>query len=59
MDDDLLKQWKLTNMLLAKIYGTILSSNPNLKYVDQEDLKKEIDVVNKMINVFCGDILDE
>ncbi len=41
MDDDLLKQWKLTNMLLAKIYGTILSSNLNLKYMDQEDLKKE------------------
>lgn len=56
---DLVTQWKVTNILLAKIYGTLVSANPNLKYVDQEYLQKEIEVINKMINVFCGDVLDE
>lgn len=56
---DLVTQWKVTNILLAKIYGTLVSANPNLKYADQEYLQKEIEVINKMINVFCGDVLDE
>ncbi len=56
MSDDLLTQWKLTNMLLAKIYGALISQNTGLDY---HLLEKEIKVVNKMINVFCGDILDD
>lgn len=57
--DDLVIQWKITNIFLAKIYGALLSANPNLKYVDQDHLQKEIEVMNKIIDVFCGDILDE
>lgn len=56
MSDDLLTQWKLTNMLLAKIYGALISQNTGLDY---HLLEKEIKVINKMINVFCGDILDD
>lgn len=56
MSDDLLTQWKLTNMLLAKIYGALISQNTGLDYAL---LEKEIKVINKMINVFCGDILDD
>lgn len=57
--DDLVVQWKVTNILLAKIYGTLISANPNLQYVDQDHLQKEIEVINKIIDVFCGDVLDE
>lgn len=57
--EDLIVQWKVTNILLAKIYGALVSANPNLRYVDQEDLQKEIEVINKIIDVFCGDVLDE
>ena len=57
--EDLVIQWKITNILLAKIYGTLVSANPNLRYVDQDDLQKEVEVINKIINVFCGDVLDE
>ena len=58
-DEDLLSQWKVTNILLAKIYGTLVSTNPNLRYVDPDYLQKEVEVINKIINVFCGDVLDE
>lgn len=58
-NSDLVVQWKVTNILLAKIYGTLVSTNPNLKYVDPDHLQKEIDVINKIIDVFCGDVLDE
>ena len=57
--EDLMVQWKVTNILLAKIYGALLSANPNLQYVDQDHLQKEIEVINKIIDVFCGDVLDE
>ena len=57
--EDLMVQWKVTNILLAKIYGTLISANPNLRYVDQDSLQKEVEVINKIINVFCGDVLDE
>ena len=57
--DDLVIQWKITNILLAKIYGALVSANPNLRYVDQDSLQKEVEVINKIINVFCGDVLDE
>ena len=45
--DDLVIQWKVTNILLAKIYGTLISANPNLQYVDQNHLQKE-EVLNKI-----------
>ena len=57
--EDLVIQWKVTNILLAKIYGTLVSANPNLRYVDPDHLQKEIEVINKIIDVFCGDVLDE
>lgn len=57
--EDLMAQWKITNILLAKIYGTLVSNNPNLRYVDPDHLQKEIEVINKIIDVFCGDVLDE
>ena len=57
--EDLMVQWKITNIFLAKIYGTLVSANPNLRYVDQDHLQKEIEVMNKIIDVFCGDVLDE
>lgn len=57
--DDLVIQWKVTNIFLAKIYGALVSANPNLRYVDQDHLQKEIEVINKIIDVFCGDVLDE
>ena len=38
--DDLVIQWKVTNILLAKIYGALVSANPNLRYVDQDSLQK-------------------
>lgn len=57
--EDLVIQWKITNILLAKIYGTLISNNPNLRYVDPDYLQKEIGVINKIIDVFCGDVLDE
>ena len=57
--EDLMVQWKITNIFLAKIYGALVSANPNLRYVDQDDLQKEVEVINKIINVFCGDVLDE
>ena len=56
MSDDLLTQWKLTNMLLAKIYGALISQNTGLDYAL---LEKEIKVINKMSDVYCGDILDD
>ena len=59
MIDELLTQWKITNILLAKIYGALVSANPNLIYVDQDHLQKEIEVINKIIDVFCGDVLDD
>ena len=58
-NEDFLMQWKITNIFLAKIYGTLVANNPNLPYVDQEELQKEVEVINKIINVFCGDVLDE
>lgn len=57
--DDLVSQLKVTNILLAKIYGALVSTNPILSYVDQDHLQKEIKVINKIIDVFCGDVLDE
>ena len=57
--DDLVIQWKVTNIFLAKIYGAMVSANPNLRYVDPDHLQKEIEVINKIIDVFCGDVLDE
>ena len=57
--DDLVIQLKITNIFLAKIYGALISTNPNLKYVDQDYLQKEVEVINKIINVFCGDVLDD
>ena len=57
--EDLMVQWKITNIFLATIYGTLVSANPNLRYVDQDHLQKEIEVMNKIIDVFCGDVLDE
>ena len=57
--EDLVIQWKVTNILLAKIYGALVSANPNLRYVDQDCLQKEVEVINKIIDVFCGDVLDE
>lgn len=57
--EDFIVQWKVTNILLANIYGVLLSNNPNLRYVDKDHLQKEIEVINKIIDVFCGDVLDE
>ena len=57
--EDLMVQWKITNIFLAKIYGALVATNPNLRYVDQDHLQKEIEVMNKIIDVFCGDVLDE
>lgn len=57
--EDLLIQWKITNIFLARIYGALLSNNPNVQYVDQESLQTEIDVINEIIEGFCGDVLDE
>ena len=57
--DDLVIQWKITNIFLARIYGALVSANPNLKYVDQDSLQKEVEVIDNIIDVFCGDVLDE
>lgn len=57
--EDLVVQWEVTNIFLAKIYGALVSGNPNLRYVDPDYLKKEVEVINKIIDVFCGDVLDE
>ena len=59
-NEDLLIQWKITNILLARIYGALLSYTLDLDNVYvQKEMKKEIDIINKIINVFCGDVLDE
>ena len=57
--DDLVIQLKVTNILLAKIYGALVSANPNLRYIYPDSLQKEVEVINKIINVFCGDVLNE
>ena len=57
--EDLMVQWKITNIFLARIYGALLSNNPNLQYVGQDNLQTEIDVINEIIEGFCGDVLND
>lgn len=51
-------QKKLTNVLLAKIYVSQLSLNPNLLYVEQS-LKNEMKLLDKKIRELCGDVFNE
>ena len=51
-------QKKLTNVLLAKIYVSQLSLNPNLPYVEQS-LKNEMKLLDKKIRELCGDVFNE
>lgn len=51
-------QKKLTNVLLAKIYVSQLSLNPNLPYVEQS-LINEMKLLDKKIRELCGDVFNE
>ena len=51
-------QKKLTNVLLAKIYVSQLSLNPNLPYVE-ESLKNEMKLLDKKIRELCGDVFND
>ena len=55
-----LMQRKLTNVLLAKIYVAQLSLNPHISnpYVE-DNLKKEMQFLDKKIRELCGDVFNE
>ena len=58
IEDLIVENLQLTNLLLAKIYLTNISNNPNVNYIDKEDIIKEINSITDKLDK-CGVELDE
>lgn len=53
------EQLQLTNLLLAKIYLTLLSNHKDIHRFENKEIKQEVDIIVSLINDYSEEIVEK